>query len=162
MALLNFDANEVAPSTGFDPIPAGKYVAVINDSGEKENKAGTGSYLQLEFEIIEGNYKGRRLWVRLNLQNQNPDAVRMARADLSAICHAVNVLKPNDSVELHNIPLVITVRCKKDKNTDEIVNEVRGYESRDAAQNPQATPASTATANATVTAAPGAKPSWMR
>ena len=162
MALLNFDANEVAPSTGFDPIPAGKYVAVINDSGEKENKAGTGSYLQLEFEIIEGNYKGRRLWVRLNLQNQNPDAVRMARADLSAICHAVNVLKPNDSVELHNIPLVITVRCKKDKNTDEIVNEVRGYESRDAAQNPQVTPASTATANATVTAAPGAKPSWMR
>ena len=162
MALLNFDANEVAPSTGFDPIPAGKYVAVINDSGEKENKAGTGSYLQLEFEIIEGNYKGRRLWVRLNLQNQNPDAVRMARADLSAICHAVNVLKPNDSVELHNIPLVITVRCKKDKNTDEIVNEVRGYESRDAAHNPLAAPASTAPANATTTTTPGAKPSWMR
>ncbi len=61
MALLNFDANEVAPSTGFDPIPAGKYVAVINDSGEKENKAGTGSYLQLECESLEGNYKGRRL-----------------------------------------------------------------------------------------------------
>ena len=159
MALLNFDANEVAPSTGFDPIPAGKYVAVINDSGEKENKAGTGSYLQLEFEIIEGDYRGRRLWVRLNLQNQNPDAVRMARADLSAICHAVNVLKPNDSVELHNIPLVINVRCKKDKNTDEIVNEVRGYESRDAVQKPQASTAATTT---TTTAAPGAKPSWMR
>ena len=158
MSTLNFDANEVAPSTGFEPIPAGKYVAVINESQEKENRAGNGSYLQLEFEIVEGDYAGRKLWVRLNLNNQNPDAVRMARADLSAICHAVNVLRSSDSCELHDIPLVITVRCKKDKNTDEIVNEVRGYESRDAAQNPQAAPASTATA----TAAPGAKPSWMR
>lgn len=133
MSLLNFDANEIAPSTGYDALPAGKYVAVINSSEEKANKAGTGSYLQFEFEIIEGEYTGRRLWVRLNLNNQNPDAVRMARADLSAICHAVNVLRPTDSCELHNIPLVITVRCKKDKNTDEIINEVRGYTSRQAA-----------------------------
>ena len=27
MSLLNFDANEVEPSKGFEPIPAGKYVA---------------------------------------------------------------------------------------------------------------------------------------
>ena len=78
----------------------------------------------------------------------------------------MNVLKPSDSVELHNIPLVITVRCKKDKNTDEIVNEVRGYESREAAQKQQTasaaatgTPAQAAPAQA---ATPGAKPSWMR
>lgn len=156
MSTLNFDANEVAPSTGFEPIPAGKYVAVINESEEKENRAGNGSYLQLEFEIVEGDYAGRKLWVRLNLNNQNPDAVRMARADLSAICHAVNVLRPSDSCELHNIPLVITVRCKKDKNTDEIVNEVRGYESRDAAAK------SKAPAPAPVKAAVPASAPWAR
>ncbi len=160
MSLLNFDANEVEPSKGFEPIPAGKYVAVINDSEEKRNKAGTGTYLQLEFEIIEGDYAGRKLWVRLNLNNQNPDAVRMARADLSAICHAVNVLKPNDSVELHNIPLVINVRCRKDKNSDEIVNEVRGYESREAlAQKPAQT---TNPAPAKGSGVPTGRPTWMR
>ena len=156
MSTLNFDANEVAPSTGFEPIPVGKYVAVINDSEEKENRAGNGSYLQLEFEIVEGSYVGRKLWVRLNLNNQNPDAVRMARADLSAICHAVNVLRSSDSCELHNIPLVITVRCKKDKNTDEIVNEVRGYESREAAAQPKAP------APAPVKAAVPASAPWAR
>lgn len=146
MAFLNnFDANDVAPSTGFDPLPAGKYVAVITNSEEKANRAGTGSYLQMEFEVIEGGYTGRRIWVRLNLNNQNLDAVRMARADLSAICRAVNILKPNDSCELHNIPLVITVKCKKDKSSDDIVNEVRGYESRNAAaQQPKAAPAAAA------------------
>ena len=32
MAILNFNANEVEPSRELDPIPAGKYVAVIVDS----------------------------------------------------------------------------------------------------------------------------------
>lgn len=126
MSTLNFNANEVEPSTGFDPIPAGKYQAVIVDSEMKPTRSGNGRYLQLEFEIIEGEYRNRRVWARLNLENTNQEAVRIARADLSAVCRAVNVLQPRDSVELHNLPLTITVRCRKNQN-DEIVNEVRGY-----------------------------------
>lgn len=130
MATLNFNANEVEPSKAFDPIPAGKYIAVITDSEMKETRAGTGRYLQLEFEITDGEYAGRKLWSRLNIENQNAEAVRMARADLSAICRAVNVLTPNDSIDLHNLPLVIKVHCRKDKNTGEITNDIRGYESK--------------------------------
>ena len=128
MAIINFNANEVEPSKAFDPIPAGKYIAVITDSEMKETRAGTGRYLQLEFEITDGEYAGRKLWARLNIENQNAEAVRMARADLSAICRAVNVLTPNDSADLHNLPLVIKVHCRKDKNTGEITNDIRGYE----------------------------------
>ena len=128
MAILNFNANEVEPSKEFDPIPAGKYLAVITDSDMRDTRAGTGRYLQLEFEIIDGEYTGRKLWARLNIENQNAEAVRMARSDLSAICRSVNVLMPNDSTELHNIPLVIKVHCRKDKNSGEIVNDIRGYE----------------------------------
>lgn len=126
MSTINFNANEVEPSTGYDPIPAGKYQAVITESEMKPARTGNGQYLQLEFEIIEGEYKNRKVWARLNLENANADAVRIARADLSAICRAVNVLQPRDSVELHNLPLTITVRCKKNQD-DEIVNEIRGY-----------------------------------
>ena len=86
MATLNFNANEVEPSRELDPIPAGKYVAVIVDSEMKDTRAGTGRYLQLEFEITDGEYAGRKLWARLNIENQKAEAVRMARADLSAIC----------------------------------------------------------------------------
>ena len=125
--LRGFDANQVEPSSGFEPIPAGKYLAVIIESEMKPNKAGTGSYLQLTFEIIEGDYKGRLLWARLNLDNPNPTAVRIAKGELAAICRAVGVLTPNDSIELHNLPLTIHVRCRKRQDTDEIVNEVKGY-----------------------------------
>ena len=131
--LRGFDANTVEPATPFEPIPAGKYLAMITASGMKSNKAGTGQFLELVFTIVEGEYRNRQLWARLNLDNPNELAVKISHAELSAICRAVGVMTPNDSVELHNLPLVIKVRCKKRQDTDEITNEVCGYEKRDAA-----------------------------
>jgi len=133
MSTLNFDANTVEPSTGFDPIPAGKYPAVIIESEMKTTKSGTGRYLELTFEVIDGEYHGRKVWARLNLENPNSTAVEIARSELSAICRAVNVRQPRDSVELHNLPLVITVRGNKNADTDEISNEIKGYAARDTA-----------------------------
>lgn len=140
MANLNgFDANQVEPSSDFDPLPAGKYLAVITDSEMKPTKSGAGQYLQLTFEILEGPHKGRMLWARLNLDNPNATAVTIARAELSAVCRAVGVLAPKDSVELHNLPLVIHVKCKKRDDTGDLTNEVKGYSARTAAPPPPAT-----------------------
>jgi hypothetical protein len=125
--LRGFDANQVEPSSDFEPIPAGKYQAVITDSEMKPTKNGTGNYLQLAFQIIDGAFKNRLLWARLNLDNPNATAVQIARAELSAICRAVGVLAPSDSAELHNLPLVIHVRCKKRPDTGELTNEIKGY-----------------------------------
>lgn len=130
--LTGFDANEVEPTTDFDPIPAGKYAAVITESEYKPNKAGTGNYLQLTFQILDGDYKGRFVWARLNLDNPNATAVKIARGELSAICRAVGVLQPKDSTELHDLPLVISVKCKKRRDTDEVQNEIRGYAKKEA------------------------------
>lgn len=134
--LSGFDANQVEPNSDFEPVPAGKYVAVITESEMKATKAGTGSLLQLTFQIIEGPFANRLLWARLNLDNPNATAVKIARGELSAICRAVGVLAPNDSVDLHNLPLVIHVRCKKRNDTGEINNEIKGYSKKDASPPP--------------------------
>lgn len=131
--LHGFNANQVEPTTSFEPIPAGKYVAMITASEMKPNKAGTGQFLELVFTIVEGEHRNRQLWGRLNLTHPNPIAAKIGQAELSAVCRAVGVMTPNDSVELHNLPLVIKVRCKKRADTGEIVNEIRGYERREAA-----------------------------
>ena len=47
--------------------------------------------------------------------------------ELSAICHAVGVLEPRDSTELHNLPLTVSVRCSKNPDTGEPTNEIKGY-----------------------------------
>jgi len=135
MATLNFDANTVEPNVGFDPIPEGDYEAVITESEMKENKNKNGHFLKLTFEIIAGDHKGRKLFNNLNLDNPNSDAVRIARGELSAVCRAVGVMQPKDSVELHNLPMVIKVKLSKDANGD-IRNEIKGYASRQANARP--------------------------
>jgi hypothetical protein len=149
--LRGFDANQVEPTSEFDPIPTGKYLAVITDSETKANKAGTGQYLLLTFQILDGPHKNRKLWSRLNIDHPNAQAVQIARAELSAVCRAVGVLAPNDSLELHDLPLVIHVKVVKRADTGELTNEIKGFSKKEA---PAPAQNGAATANAT--------PPWRR
>jgi hypothetical protein len=147
MATLNFDANEVDPNVGFEVLPQGRYLAVITESEMKPTKKGGGSYLKFTFQILEGEYKGRLLWAQLNLDNTSETTVRIARAELSAICRAVGVMAPRDSIELHGIPLLITVGHKKRNDTGELGNTIRAYSRKEAA-NARLAPAATANGKA--------------
>ncbi len=128
-----FDAENVDPKKALDPIPAGEYVAVITESEEKPNSKGTGSYHQFTLEVVEGDYKGRKLWERLNLKNPSDEAVGIARATLSAMCRAAGVMKPNDSTDLHNLPMKVKVGIQKRKDTGELTNQIKGYIPKDQA-----------------------------
>ncbi|HHK41387.1 MAG TPA: DUF669 domain-containing protein [Planctomycetaceae bacterium] len=157
--LRGFDANTIEPNDSFDPVPNGDYLCIISSSEMKPTKAGDGAYLELELEVIEGPFKGRKLWDRLNLNNANETAVRIAKGTLSSICRAVNVLQPKDSCELHDLPLLVKVVCKKRSDTAELTNEVKGYKRRDAhasMSSPHSAPSSAAAeTNASV-------PPWKR
>ena len=139
--LDDFDASTVEPLTEMEVLPPGDYVAVIIESVMKATRAGDGNYLELTFQILEGDYMNRLLWDRLNLDHPNEKAVAFAQARLSSICRAVGVMKVDDSQELHNIPLVIAVRCKKREDTGDLTNEIRGYYPR--ASSTQSTPPAT-------------------
>ena len=159
MATINFNASEVEPSREFQPLPEGKYEVVIADSDVKSTRNGSGRYVQLEFEVVSGEYKGRKVWGRYNIENPSADAVRIGRADFSAVCHAVGVLNPSDICELHGLPLVLTVKCRRQKDSDELENVIRGYAAKNAAvaaQAPQTAPAAPATQNAS------SQPPWAR
>jgi hypothetical protein len=134
MANLNgFDANTVEPTSSFDPLPAGKYLAAITGTEMKPTKNGDGSYLEIELTVLEGPHKDRKVWDRLCLVHPNAQTVKIARGNLSALCRAIGVMQPRDSVELHNIPLLVTVRVKKREDTGELTNEVKGYAKKETA-----------------------------
>jgi hypothetical protein len=139
-SLVGFDASTVEPRKAFEPIPADTYVAAIVASEMRPNKARTGTFLELVLQILDGEFKNRRLWARLNLEHPNPTVVEIAKAELSAICRAVEVLVPTDSTELHNIPLMIRVRTKKRTDTGEFVNEIAGYQPMPTASSPATMP----------------------
>jgi hypothetical protein len=133
MATLNFDATVVAPATELQPLPNGDYKVAIMESEMKQSKTG-GEYLALEYQVLDGEFKGRRLWQNLNLKNANATAVEIARAELSAICHAVGVMRPGDSSQLHNRPMMAKVICEPRKDTGEISNRIKGVKSLKDAQ----------------------------
>ena len=126
--LGGFNAADVEPQS-FETLPAGDYEVAIVGSIVQANKAGTGKYLSLEMQVVSGQHKGRKLFDRLNLWNPNDKAVEIAKGTLSAICRAVGVLTPNDSADLHNKPLVASVKVRVDPQYGES-NEVKGYKRR--------------------------------
>lgn len=135
---LNFDATQVAPQDALETIPAGWYNAMIDQSEIKPTKDGAGNYLELRFNVIEGQYAGRKVFTRLNIRNSNPQAQEIAFKQLSAICHAVQVLNVQDSQQLHGRPLAIKVSVRAASGDYEASNEVKGFK---AAQQGQPAPA---------------------
>lgn len=153
MELNGFNANNVAPAESREPIPAGWYKCVIAASEEKPTKAQTGSYLQLEIQVIEGEHADRKVWDRLNLNNPNSTAVEIAQRTLSSICRAVGVMTPRESSDLHDKPFMVKIAVKPADGAYSASNEPKEYA---AADNVQAAPA------AAPAAAGGSTPPWKR
>lgn len=111
-----FDSDTVPANTGNDPIPEGKYTVVITKSEVKTTKNGDGKYLDLTMQVVDGEYKGRALWPKLNIQNKSEKAQQIGLGQLSAICKAVGKAKIQDSSQLHNIPFRISVGVEEGQN----------------------------------------------
>lgn len=149
-----FDATTVAPQQAFEPIPAGWYAAMIDDSEMRPTKDGTGAYLLLRFVVMEGQFANRKVFARLNLQNRNETAVNIAQQQLSAICHAIGVFQVADSQQLHGKPMQIKVKYVQAEGNYEASNDVTGFKAYgETAAQPSAMPAP---APAAPTAAPAA------
>lgn len=127
--LINFDATQVDPTNNFEVIPAGEYTVIITESERKFTKSGDGNYLQLTLEIQDGEFRGRKLFDRLNLDNPNRTAVEIAQRQLSQICHALGELQLRDSSQLHFKPLIAKVKVRPARGEYDASNEVSGYQS---------------------------------
>lgn len=143
--LDGFNAEEQEGMRSFEAIPRGEYLAMVTESEMKPTKANDGSYLEFVWQIVDGEFKGRNLWSRLNLNNKNQQAVDIAKRELGDICKAARVLRPKDSGELHGIPIVLKVGVEKRSDNGELTNNIKGYA---AAANAATAPAAPAPAAA--------------
>jgi hypothetical protein len=159
MASLNFDATTVAPQDSFSPIPAGDYIAQVTESSIKPTKSGTGMILNLTWTVLSGQFANRKVFDRINIQNQNPEAEKIGQRQLSAVCHAAGVLKLQDSNQLHGRPCTITVKIRKDEQWGDS-NEVKGY--AQASGQPAAAPSFAPAAQPAAAGSAGATPPWAK
>lgn len=114
-------------NTGFDPFPAGTYLAKVVESDFLPTAKKDGKYIKLKFEIMEGEFKGRFVWTNLNVMNPSPVAVDIANKELATLCRAVGVPKLQDTQQLHGIPIKMKVKIKPAKGDYPAGNEPAGY-----------------------------------
>jgi len=156
---IDFDTTEQEPDQGrdFTPLPSGTYPAMVTGSDVKQAKTGGGTYAKFEFTIIDGQYANRKVWSQITLTNQSSDAMKIGKAQLTSLCLAVgHVGKLNDTAELHDRPLLITLKITPAKGDFAAKNDVTKYASVNGSPAPVASSAPAAAKPVSST------PPWMR
>jgi len=115
---------EEEAKSDFETVPSGKYDAVITEVDWRENRAQTGHYLYLVVQIIGPTHAGMKVFDRLNLDNPNEKAVRIARSSLSQICLATGQ-KSDPPTNFLNLPLLVSVAEETDDRGKS--NSIKAY-----------------------------------
>lgn len=84
-----FEEAEKGPSGDFQPLPADNYEIVLVDADIKSTKAGDGNYMNLRFDVCNGPYAGRVIFVIVNVNNKNPKATGIGLGQLKNLVTAV-------------------------------------------------------------------------
>lgn len=162
MAKIGNFGIDAEPSQDFSPIPVGEYVVQIVDSDIKPTKRGDGHRLEMTFEVMDGEYKGRKVWQSYNVDNPNPKAVEIAQREIRSIREATGQLGAMDSQEFHYKPLVIRVDIEE-RDGYSPRNVIKAYKAVAGGQgNAPATGAATAAPAATSASPSSSAPPWAR
>jgi hypothetical protein len=159
-------------------LPAGMYQAIITSSGGDPNdertgedglvssRSGKGRYLPMTFEIIDGDYKGRKVFKNFNLENTNEQAVKIAQGEIKELLQAIGwdfVTKPcgpDDTSEIHMIPITLQISIEVNKQTGDEQNNIKHFKPRMAPGMTSAAPSGSG--NKKQAPATPAAPPWVR
>lgn len=131
-----FNRDEYEPEDDeFDLLPKQWFRAVCTDAELKANNAGTGSYINLRWDIVGPTHEGRVLFSMVTWEHNGDDpeksakAVRIGRKQLNDICEAQG-LQGNiqDTAQLVNgNPVEIKVGVEKATDEYEAKNKITRY-----------------------------------
>ena len=132
MPKIDWDDSNDTPAAPRDALPPGRYAVMITASAAKRTKSGTGSMLEFEFGVISGEYKGRKLWARMNVHNANEVAQNIGRSEFKALRMAVGDPDQKVTEKLHGKKLVVLVKVTEGEKG--AMNDITGYESLEEAR----------------------------
>ena len=125
MGVFGFDTADV--DTSSDLFPAGEHKVIATEAAVEKNKAGTGQYLKLTLQVIDGRFQNRLHWQYHNFLHQNETAQKIGQQQVAQFQEAIGVNDPESVSELCNKPLLMVIRHRIDKRTNEERAEVAQY-----------------------------------
>lgn len=111
MVDVNLDIRQFADEVPSGPVPAGRYICMIAGSVIKDTASG-GRMIVVDFQIDEGQYRGRHVFENLNLWHSNPTVSEIAKKQLANIaksCGFSDVLRRTEDLNGRRLALQIEV-----------------------------------------------------
>jgi hypothetical protein len=138
MVQISFNPSEAKSmdEIGFDPIPAGQYKAIVTEADAVVPKSGDGSMIKMKLQIVEGEHKDRLLFENLCVEHSKQKVAEIAQARLRQYCEAMNLSVLNDTEQLLNKPVLVTIKVTPPRDGFDAGNSVTRVE---ATQAPKAT-----------------------
>lgn len=98
-----FDSTQYdTTQTEYGTLPLGIYKLEVTASDVVPTKAGTGTILKLTYDAIEPEeFKGRKIFSNMNIENQNATAQQIGQKELASLCRAIGLSDLADSEDLH-------------------------------------------------------------
>lgn len=141
MSKFGFDLNEYESSgtRDYSPIPKGEYTIKCTDAETKTTRSG-GEMIAATFEVVGGEYDGRKVWNNYNIHNDSEKAQKIGREQVASWARACG--KPNASSfdELLERKFIASIDIEKGKDGYADKNRIVGYVMQGSAPAPKAKP----------------------
>jgi len=131
MAKMGSYDQEAEPESR-DAMPEHECTAAVTESDFVENPAEGKDTLKLTWTLLDGPFKGRKVWQNLLTSYPDKQVKDIANAQFAAIRIAMFGNKNKavtDTAELHNIPCKVKVTAKPDKRDGKIWNNIGSIKS---------------------------------
>ena len=133
-----FDLDDLPESeNSYDPIPEGWYEAVINKAELKKTKDGTGTYINVRYDIVGPTHQGRVVFSIITVKNKSAIAQNIGLQNLKQLMRAIGIKRVDDTDQLIGGRLSIKVVVRTQEGY-EPSNDVRGYKAIEGAVMPTA------------------------
>lgn len=115
--LFAVDTTGVEKMGGFEIYPAGLYPAMMISATKKPNSKNNGAFIECVYQFTEGNMSGKKYTSRMNLWNETPQAVDIAKKELKSLRIALGLNDhTSDPAEFVHKPLVLDIGVKARKD----------------------------------------------
>ena len=154
MAFLDetFVADDLPQSDrSYDLLPEGWYDATISKAEVGNTKAGTGTKIDVRYDITGPTHQGRVVFGNLNIRNPNPKAEEIGRQQLGDLLRSIGIAKVSDTDQLIGNRCSIKLVTKTSEGY-EPSNEIKGWKAIEGASIPK--PAASPSAPATAPSSP--------
>lgn len=122
----NFNAEDAKNVPSFELLPVGDYIVTFSKVEERTSKAGD-IYVSIMLDVIDGQYKGRKLFHTINLNHSKKEVRDIAKAEFTNIYVLTGNIRPRSYSELIGKVLKAHVKINPAKDGYEASNAIKGW-----------------------------------